>query len=208
VKTIVSKAKFAEMKGRVPSAVSNWIAEGKITAAALIGSGIRAQIWVEQAEADLKRTLDPAQQAAQELPANMPGPGIAPPPDAPLSPSRVLSQEDDENLRRKRKADADKAEEDARAALRRNNVEAGRWVDAAEQAREFAAQLAKLNADVETFLASSLARTVAEAHGLDWKALSIEMRDLYRNFRLSTADQAKAQREEREAASSFAEAAE
>ena len=68
MKTIVTKAQYAALKGRKPSNVSNWIREGKITHLALVGSGVRAQIWVEQADHDLLCTLDPSQQAAQARP--------------------------------------------------------------------------------------------------------------------------------------------
>jgi hypothetical protein len=66
--TIVTKREYARMKQRCPSAISNWIAAGRLTPAALIGSGMRARIWVEQADRDLARRLDPGQQDAQEHP--------------------------------------------------------------------------------------------------------------------------------------------
>jgi hypothetical protein len=50
LRTIVTQAEYAKLKNREPSSVSKWIAEGKISKAALIGEGVRAQIWVEQAE--------------------------------------------------------------------------------------------------------------------------------------------------------------
>src|SRR4051812_39722045 len=68
MKTIVTKAEYAALKERGASAVSNWIAEGKITRAALVGEGVRARIWVEQADADLLLRLDPSQQTAQPQP--------------------------------------------------------------------------------------------------------------------------------------------
>lgn len=68
MKTVVTKGQYARLKNRAPSAVSNWIAEGKISRDALIGEGRNARVWVEKADADLAVSLDPAQQAAQELP--------------------------------------------------------------------------------------------------------------------------------------------
>lgn len=62
---LVSKTRYAQMKGRTQACVSNWIKEGKITSRALIGRGPRAQIWVEQADNDLMLHLDPSQQYAQ-----------------------------------------------------------------------------------------------------------------------------------------------
>ena len=68
VKTIVTKAEYAALKAREPGSVSNWIRGGKISARALVGTGVRARIWVEQAGYDLLLNLDPAQQDAQTHP--------------------------------------------------------------------------------------------------------------------------------------------
>ena len=68
MKTLVTKAQYAALKGRRASSVSNWIRWGKISKRALVGDGVRARIWVEQADRDLLLTLDPSQQAAQARP--------------------------------------------------------------------------------------------------------------------------------------------
>jgi hypothetical protein len=67
-KTMMTKGAFAKHVGRGPSAVSNWIAAGKITAAALVGDGHRAEIWAERAMLDLGRTLDQQRQWRQPRP--------------------------------------------------------------------------------------------------------------------------------------------
>jgi hypothetical protein len=59
--TRLSKGNYARMKDRTPQAISNWIKRNMISPAALIGEGSAAEIWVEQADADLARGLDPAQ---------------------------------------------------------------------------------------------------------------------------------------------------
>lgn len=69
MRTIESKGAFARRKHRSPACVTKWISTGKISAAALVGSGYRANIWVEQAEADLAASLTPHQQYAQAFPA-------------------------------------------------------------------------------------------------------------------------------------------
>ena len=43
MKTIVTKAQYAALKARQPGSVSNWIRDGKISARALVGTGVRAQ---------------------------------------------------------------------------------------------------------------------------------------------------------------------
>jgi hypothetical protein len=198
LKTVVTKAAYAALKGRTPSAVSNWIAAGKITAAALIGEGNRACIWVERADAELARTLDPAQQAGQARPVTSSA-GIAPSPEpaeAAAAPAAVPSSAgraaaagtDDEDLRRRRRADADKAEYDAEA-----------------EKREWGRELARLVGETETFVFNTLARELAERFGLDWKKVSMTSRDAYRKFRATIADQAAEEREQIEAVKETAE---
>lgn len=187
MKTIVTKAEFAARKSRLPSAISNWIASGKISRAALVGEGVRARIWLEQAERDLELGIDPAQDAAQPVPVlNSP----------PLQSPRVgAGAGDDEDIRRRRRADADKAEHDAEAARRKLSIDEGRWVDAAEAARVWGRELAKLTADTETFLFTTLAREIAQRHGLDWKALAVEIRELFHRHRTSASEDARMRRE-------------
>lgn len=184
METIVSKGDFARLKGRTPAAVSQWIANGRITKAALVGEGVRARIKVEQANADLARNLDPVEQDKQAQP-------ILPPVMALPTSSGVSA--DDEILRRRRTADAERAEHDAEAARRRNAVDEGRWIDAAAAKREWGRQLAKVYADTDTFLTNTLAQDVANAYGLDWKVLSVRIRNAYRKHRSQIAEQAQAE---------------
>lgn len=70
MRTILRKGEYAKRKHRSRACVSGWIRDGKISAAALVGEGQAARIWVEQADADLAAALHPSQQWAQEHPAN------------------------------------------------------------------------------------------------------------------------------------------
>jgi hypothetical protein len=189
VRTIVTKAEFAARKSRQPSAISNWIASGKISRAALVGEGVRARIWLEQAERDLELGLDPAQDAAQPVPV------LGSPTLALQSPRVGAGQGDDEDIRRRRKADADRAEHDAEAARRRLAIDEGRWVSADEAARTWARELARLIADTETFLFTTLARELAQRHGLDWKTIAVEIRELFHKHRATASEDAAARRE-------------
>lgn len=201
MKTIVTKADYAALKKRTPSAISNWIADGKITKAALVGDGVRAKVWVEQADADLLRSLDPAQQSAQIAPvaASSPLPleqGLSP---GPLTSPRAAASSDDEDLRRRRKADADRAEHEAEAARRKLAVEEGRWVDAAEAAKVWGRELSTLLSKTETFLFTHLPRDLADRYpGLDWKQVAVVIRQLYRKHRAEVSDEAGARREKRQ----------
>jgi hypothetical protein len=209
VKTVVTKGEFARRKNRGPSAVSNWISSGKISEAALVGKGNAAKIWLERAEADLAASLDPSQQlmqaspilpaAAQALPqmadppAPMPSlsPGLPPPPAAKTG----QPSERELDLARRAKADADRAEHDAEAARRKLLVDEGKYVIAEDAARAWGRELAKLMSEIETFMSSTLSRELAERHGLDWKALTVEMREAFRKFRAGVSDDARARRE-------------
>ena len=57
----VSKGEFARIIGVSPGRVSQYLAEGKISPAALSGVGRNAKIRVDQARADLRLTLDVSQ---------------------------------------------------------------------------------------------------------------------------------------------------
>jgi hypothetical protein len=203
VRTVETKGEFARRKHRSPACVSAWIADGKITRAALVGNGMRARIWVEQAEADLAASLNPSQQWHHEFPANAATsplpispavPLVEPPANipqaAPLPPSA---------LARRIKADADRAEHEAEVSRRKLLVDEGRYIVAEDAAREWARELAKLISEIETFLSTTLAKGLAEKHGLDWKALTTEMREAFRQFRASVSDDARARREAIEA---------
>lgn len=215
-KTLVTKGDFARRMNRGPSAVSNWISAGKISAAALVGKGNSAKIWLEQAQADLAASLDPSQQVIQPSPILSAGSSAAPSSDIPLlltagasqeplmnTPpqqqssigSRTVVTEREADLARRAKADADHAEHVAEAARRKLLVDEGRYVLAEEAARVWGRELAKLMSETETFVSSTLARQIAEAHGLDWKAIAVEMRQAFRQFRAGLSDDARARRE-------------
>jgi hypothetical protein len=61
IQASVTKGQFAEMIGVSPGRVSQYLTEGKISAAALDGAGRNARINVERAKADLRLTLDVSQ---------------------------------------------------------------------------------------------------------------------------------------------------
>lgn len=174
-RTIVTKLEFAEMKRRAKSAVSNWIKEGKISPAALIGSGVRARIWVERAEADLAGALDEAQQMAQAQPVTAPGASI-----------------DDDTLRERREADMRRARSDADLAELKLAKESGRWIETEKAQQAWGKELSRIVAEHESFIVNRLAREIAEEHGLDWKGLAVKVREKYRAFRGAMADDASA----------------
>lgn len=168
-RTIVSKSEFAALKKRAKSAVSNWIAEGKLTGASLVGSGVRAKIWLERAEAELAGTLAESQQVIQAAPANAATPA------------------DGDTLKLRREADTSRAQTEAELSKLKLAREEGRWIEAHRAQQDWGKQLAGLVAETESFIVNRLAREIAEAHGLDWKLLAITSRDKYRQFRRQVA---------------------
>jgi hypothetical protein len=111
--------------------------------------------------------------------------------DTAAPPSRAL---DDEDLRRRRKADADRAEQDAIAARRRNAVDEGRWLDRAEATRVWSRELGGLVSAWDSFLAVGGPRAIAEAgflrDGADLKGVAIALRGAWSAERREIAEQA------------------
>jgi hypothetical protein len=160
---------------------------------------MRARIWVEQAEADLAASLSPSQQWHHEFPANAttsPLPIVAAAPEQPQNSPAPLQPSD---LARRIKADADRAEYEAEVSRRRLLVDEGHYVVAEDTVREWGRELAKLIGEIETFLSTTLAKSLAEKHGLDWKTLTVEMREKFRVFRGGISEDARTRREAIEA---------
>lgn len=61
METAVSKGRFAELIGVSAGRVSQYLAEGKISPSALVGTGRNAKILIDRAKADLRLTLDVGQ---------------------------------------------------------------------------------------------------------------------------------------------------
>lgn len=118
---LVSKSDFAAIINVSPGRVSQFIKAGQISSGAIVGSGQRAKIDVDQARADLRMTLDISQRLGNGLetrldPEPVPGPVSpalqfdrpvpsnfgAPPPLAPVAPSvdMELKQQKLEQARR------------------------------------------------------------------------------------------------------------
>ena len=67
---------FAALCNVKPSRLSHWIAEGRISGSAIVGEGRSARIRVEEAQKQLRRTLDPNQMTANGNGTNL-GPAPA-----------------------------------------------------------------------------------------------------------------------------------
>ena len=83
---VVSKGEFARLCRVDPGRVSQWIKEGKLTGAALVGEGRSAKINVAVAHTQLKRRLDPNQMTANGIRTRIPGGPLVPPVEEPPEP--------------------------------------------------------------------------------------------------------------------------
>jgi hypothetical protein len=77
---VVTKKEFAGLAHVTAGRVSQWLKEGKISGAAIIGHGHRARICVAVAMEQLKRSLDPVQHLGAAGRAQLDGNGAAVPP--------------------------------------------------------------------------------------------------------------------------------
>ena len=70
--------------------------------------------------------------------------------------------------------------------------ESGRWVEAHKAQAAWGRELARIRAEMESFLANRMAREVADEMGLDWKQLAVMFREKYQGFCRTEAERAAA----------------
>lgn len=202
----VTKGEFAQMVNRAPSAVSNWIAAGKLSGPALEGEGRSARIVVPEALRQLGMRLDVGQQLAQPRPVGA---------TASRAPSQFRPAVEDAQER----LAAAKAEREE-LALERERAEAkardGQWLPTTQARAEFASALhqvirttevwlqveapqvvlaALVPEDVDALAAQlettpAIVRGVLASLGLDQRALGVTLRDGYRAQRRQAAERA------------------
>ena len=157
---VVSKIDFARLSKVSPSRVTQWIAEGKISSAALVGEGRSAKIRVLQAQADLKRSLDPAQMTGNGLRTRIPGGPLQPEPlllpPAPSKPAREVPPIEPVDLHQDDDGDrldpvAEKAlltREQRRNWRMRNDERDGVLIDAAEAERRWGGIMVEIRSTI------------------------------------------------------------
>lgn len=163
----VSKGAFAIMLGRMPSAVSNWIARGKIWGPAITADG---KIVVDEALRQLGLTIDPGRGRP-----DLAKPPIPAPPPAPDEDPDTLAQ-----VRLAREKLALEAQQRAAA------IERGELVRAEEVSRLWASELGDLILAVEQWAVDLPAKL-----GLGRDAVDLVRRE-FREFRARRAEQAAA----------------
>lgn len=172
------------MRKRAPSAVSNWIADGKLTPPALVQDAEKGElIDVEEADKQLAATLDPSQQLAQADPIGVQV-SVAPAAaagDAGADEKTVTA--DDPDNRRFVRARADKMESEAEGLVRERNEETGKWLDAEKARAAFGKEMAASISEVEAWLLGPLSEIAASEVNAERKAMLDIFRREWRAFR-------------------------
>lgn len=170
---IVTKSEFAKRVGKLPSAVSNWIARGKLSGSALTADG---RIVVDEALRQLDMTVDPGRGAPP--PAMRPAADAAQPEPGSLAALRI----------RRETLAIEQAERQAA-------IERGELVQSDAVARQWSGELEELLAAVELLFIELPAKL-----GLGTREAVETARREWREFRRRRAEAARAAQGARDAA--------
>jgi hypothetical protein len=171
----VTKGQLAKIAGVSPGRVSQWIAEGKINGAALIGEGRSAMINLEVAAQQLDISLDFEQRQAQAL---------AKQPSVPTSSIAPEQQ-------RLALVKAETAEIELRQLRRKEQEQQGILISAMEARQVFGREVSELIAAIEQQFLSEAGQDLERALGIDHKAATTALRSAFRDFRSKRADLAR-----------------
>jgi hypothetical protein len=202
---VVSKSEFARRRNVTPGRVSQWISEGKISGAALVGEGRYAQIREAVACQQLDRTLDVNQRYGNGLgtrlavdargPAGPASDGEACAGDgdrqgdlvsdvAPAAPERTASYSVQDQIARQR---LEQIERQNREGARNEAVAAGLLTDANDVRQVVGRETAKLLSHFEGALAT-IASALAGQFKLPQRDVLHAMRGEYRKYRASESE--------------------
>jgi hypothetical protein len=209
--TSISKSEFARRRNVTPGRVTQWIDEGKISGAALMGEGRTSRIFESIAVDQLRRSLDIHQRLGNGGATHL---NLDPPaPAAPRAPGLQLVQPSGGNVlpldRQTRQAPPAKATtqvDEVGEAIRREQLEAlqrknrreaideeaqsGRFTDADASRQEMGRLAARLVTGFEGSL-PELASAIAGHFKLPQRDVLHVLRGAYRDARAKQADAAK-----------------
>lgn len=157
----MSKSEFAASIGVSAARVSQYIKEGKIDSAALVGEGRSARIRVDVARDQLRRSLDLSQMTGNGLKTNL---GGSPSPTSRADAPSLLSDRDDEASRfdqRMRLEKLEQAQMQTRKMRAEEQARSGRYVLAADADASMARLAARIVSVFEGGL-PDLAASIAE----------------------------------------------
>lgn len=187
----MSKSAYAKYRGRGPSAVSNWIATGRLTDDAFDGPGRNALVIVEIADRQLAENLDPGQQAGNGagLAAQLPsGTGAPDTPAASPAPQQLPSANN--HQARILESKAEQQEIETARARRRFLAEQGVYTKAEDASRAWARELADLLGQIELAL-PEIAERMAVQLGCDKREATLLIKREWRGLRERLAQQAR-----------------
>lgn len=198
--TLVSKSEFATLINVSAGRVSQFIASGQISQAAIVGTGQRAKIDLERAKADLRMTLDVSQRLGNGIDTNLnPGPAESPVAGAgavaehqsgpatlpqPILPSGIDYDIKQQKLEQLRRANRNGAVADAQNSGRLMETDQGR----AEMARIAASMLLVFEGGLTDF-----ASAIASEFKLPHRDVLHLLRSEFRKVREKAKRQAKAE---------------
>jgi hypothetical protein len=162
----VGKGEFAQRIDRTAARVSQYIAEGKLSAPALTPDG---RVNVRLGKLQLASVLDPSQQVAQTKPI-LPG-------------STAGETAENAGLLKARR---ENAELDAETKRRKLNAEKGIYSLTADAERAVKSELAEAFVAIDAWI-SEEGKALALEHGLDERRVVIHMRAAFKAFRAKQA---------------------
>lgn len=175
----VSKSEFARLVNRSPACITKWINTGKLTAPALIGEGYRARIDPDAARAQLRLTLDPAQQLAQAAPMRAGTTALAAPPP-------------NDDAARLMRARADREELDLQQAQAKAAALQGHWMVTADARDAWTAEAARFIHAIESWLVTGATQDLAALDTRDKRMISATLKSGFRQLCDRIADKAAA----------------
>ena len=176
--TAISKGEFARRRNVSPGRVSQWISEGKISGAAIVGEGRAALIDEAVACAQLDRALHVDQRFGNGLKTTIAAASPAPEIEIPPASSSVTDQIALQRLEQLQRAN--------RQGMREEAVANGRLVDAAEARQVAGRETARLLTRLEGSLAD-FATAVAAQFKLPQRDVLHTLRQEMRKVRAAAA---------------------
>ena len=192
---IVSKGEFARRRNVTAARVSQWLSEGKIFGAAIVGEGRLAQIDEVIACQQLGERLDTDQRHANGLGTNLTPaavgeqPPFAQAPAAPTAPVATLPP-DNPLARQLLEHKVIRAERENREAARDEAVANGQLVDAADARRAVAKEIGQLMLRFDGTL-SELADDLASEFKLPARDVLHKLKASWRRIRQAAAIEAR-----------------
>ncbi|MDB5582819.1 MAG: hypothetical protein JWR80_7995 [Bradyrhizobium sp.] len=182
----VSKGEFAQIIGVSPGRVSQYLTEGKISVAALVGVGRNAKINVERAKADLRLTLDVSQRLGNGSETNIEA-GISAPPahNGPSSTPEFQLRGIDHDIKQQKFEQLKRANRNAAIA---DALERGTLVEKSRSQAEMA-RVASTMLDVFEGGITDFAMAIAAKFELPQRDVKHELRRVYREVRERAAKQ-------------------